>query len=135
MRLATLGGGAVIAIVRDVTEARRSEELRLAVEGAEAASVAKSAFLANMSHELRTPLNAILGYSELLAEDAEPAARQDLHRIQGAGRRLLHIINAMLDIARIEAGRVEVEFAAVLDWTASSPTRSPPCRQSSRTRD
>jgi PAS domain S-box-containing protein len=113
MRLATLGGGAVIAIVRDVTEARRSEELRLAVEGAEAASVAKSAFLANMSHELRTPLNAILGYSELLAEDAAPETRQDLDRIQGAGRRLLHIINAMLDIARIEAGRVEVELGTV----------------------
>ena len=113
MRLATLGGGAAVAIVRDVTEARRSEELRLAVEGAEAASVAKSAFLANMSHELRTPLNAILGYSELLAEEATPEARQDLDRIQGAGRRLLHIINAMLDIARIEAGRVEVELDAV----------------------
>ncbi len=113
MRLAALGGGAVIAIVRDVTEARRSEELRLAVEGAEAASVAKSAFLANMSHELRTPLNAILGYSELLAEDAAPQARQDLDRIQSAGRRLLHIINAMLDIARIEAGRVDVELDVV----------------------
>ena len=89
MRLASLGEGGVVAIVRDVTDTRRSEELRLAKEGAEAASRAKSAFLANMSHELRTPLNAILGYSEMLAEEAPDSMRDDLMRIHGSGRHLL----------------------------------------------
>ncbi len=114
LRLIGLGGdGTVLAVVRDVTEARRRAALRLAREGAAAAGVAKSAFLSTLNHELRTPLNAILGYSELLAEDAPPAARQDLDRIHEAGRRLLHIINAMLDIARLEAGRVALEFDTV----------------------
>ncbi|MCC6991432.1 MAG: PAS domain S-box protein, partial [Acidobacteria bacterium] len=97
----------------DVTDTRRSEDLRLAKEGAEAASRAKSAFLANMSHELRTPLNAILGYSEMLAEEAPADMREDLQRIHGSGRHLLQVINAMLDIARIEAGMVRVEIDAV----------------------
>ena len=113
MRLAAIGEGTVVAIVRDVTDTRRSEDLRLAKEGAEAASRAKSAFLANMSHELRTPLNAILGYSEMLAEEAPADMREDLQRIHGSGRHLLQVINAMLDIARIEAGMVRVEIDAV----------------------
>ena len=113
MRLASLGEGGVVAIVRDVTDTRRSEELRLAKEGAEAASRAKSAFLANMSHELRTPLNAILGYSEMLAEEAPDTMREDLMRIHGSGRHLLQLLNAMLDIARIEAGMVRVEVDGV----------------------
>jgi signal transduction histidine kinase len=114
IRLAALGEGAgFIAIVRDVTDARRAEELRLAKEGAEAASRAKSAFLANMSHELRTPLNAILGYSEMLAEDAPPNFTDDLWKIHRSGRHLLQLLNAMLDIARIEAGMVKVELDAV----------------------
>jgi signal transduction histidine kinase len=110
MRLAALGEhGGVIAIVRDVTDARRAEQLRLARDGAEAASRAKSAFLANMSHELRTPLNAILGYSELLTEDAPAAMRDDLQRIHRSGRSLLQLLNAMLEVARIDAGMVQVE--------------------------
>jgi len=113
MRLASLGEGGVVAIVRDVTDTRRSEELRLAKEGAEAASRAKSAFLANMSHELRTPLNAILGYSEMLAEEGPADMREDLMRIHGSGRHLLQLLNAMLDIARIEAGMVRVEVDGV----------------------
>jgi len=113
IRLAAIGEGNVVAIVRDVTDARRSDDLRRAKEGAEAASRAKSAFLANMSHELRTPLNAILGYSEMLAEEAPADMRDDLQRIHGSGRHLLQVINGMLDIARIEAGMVRVEFDAV----------------------
>jgi signal transduction histidine kinase len=113
MRLAAIGEGNVVAIVRDVTDARRTEDLRLAKEGAEAASRAKSAFLANMSHELRTPLNAILGYSEMLAEEAPADMRDDLQRIHRSGRHLLQVINAMLDIARIEAGMVRIEVDAV----------------------
>ncbi len=113
MRLAAIGEGNVVAIVRDVTDARRNEDLRLAKEGAEAASRAKSAFLANMSHELRTPLNAILGYSEMLAEEAPADMRDDLQRIHRSGRHLLQVINAMLDIARIEAGMVRIEIDTV----------------------
>jgi signal transduction histidine kinase len=113
MRLAAIGEGHVVAIVRDVTDTRRSEDLRLAKEGAEAASRAKSAFLANMSHELRTPLNAILGYSEMLAEDAPEEMREDLRRIHRSGRHLLQLLNAMLDIARVEAGMVRIEIDTV----------------------
>ena len=81
-------------------------------EAARAANQAKSVFLANMSHELRTPLNAILGYSEILAEDAQAngqaAALADLKRIQGAGRHLLDLINEVLDLSKIEAGKMKL---------------------------
>ena len=86
------------------------EALRVAKEAAEAANRAKSAFLANMSHELRTPLNAIIGYSEMLQEDAadqghsESAA--DLRKIHAAGRHLLTLINDILDLSKIEAGKI-----------------------------
>jgi len=79
---------------------------------AEDANHAKSAFLANMSHELRTPLNAILGYSEMLEDDATEEGRdhvaEDLRRIQRAGLHLLNIINDVLDLAKIESGKIEV---------------------------
>jgi signal transduction histidine kinase/CheY-like chemotaxis protein len=79
---------------------------------AEAASRTKSAFLANMSHELRTPLNAIIGYSELLVEDAtdrgDTTSVEDLEKIQGAGKHLLGLINGILDLSKIEAGRMDV---------------------------
>jgi len=76
------------------------------------ASQHKSQFLANMSHELRTPLNAIIGVSEMLREDAE-AAKQDtepLDRVLGAGRHLLALINDILDLSKIEAGRMELQI-------------------------
>jgi len=76
------------------------------------ASQHKSQFLANMSHELRTPLNAIIGVSEMLREDAE-AANQDtepLDRVLGAGRHLLALINDILDLSKIEAGRMELQL-------------------------
>ncbi len=78
---------------------------------AESANLAKSQFLANMSHELRTPLNAIIGYAEMLQEDAEDtgddAAVQDLNRILTAAKHLLSLINEILDLSKIEAGRME----------------------------
>ena len=95
---------------RDIHAAR--DEAEKARAEAEAASRTKSAFLANMSHELRTPLNAIIGYSEILVEDAtdrgDDTTVGDLQKIQGAGQHLLGLINGILDLSKIEAGRMDV---------------------------
>ena len=100
------------------------EELRLAQKHAEAATRAKSDFLASMSHELRTPLNAIILYSELLQEVAEDQGLgtfiTDLQRIQSSGKHLLELINGILDLSKIEAGKMTVsldtfEISAMLD--------------------
>ncbi|HKB71354.1 MAG TPA: ATP-binding protein [Thermoanaerobaculia bacterium] len=93
---------------RQVEQAREAaEEAR---EAAEAANRAKSAFLANMSHELRTPLNAIIGYSELLEEEAAGGSPEDLvadlQKIRTSGKHLLRLINSVLDLSKIEAGKM-----------------------------
>jgi two-component system, sensor histidine kinase and response regulator len=115
--------------MRDITERRNAEEvlaqraeelaqlvdeLRVTQGKAEAATRAKSDFLASMSHELRTPLNAIILYSELLQEEAadhgEEQSIADLQRIQSAGRHLLDLINGILDLSKIEAGKMTVSL-------------------------
>jgi PAS domain S-box-containing protein len=108
-----------LGAVMDVSERKRiQEELIAAVDAAEDASRAKSAFLANMSHELRTPLNAIIGYSEMLAEEMRDRELDDLlpdlDKVYGAGKHLLGLINDILDLSKIEAGKMDFvleEFA------------------------
>ncbi|MEI7613132.1 MAG: PAS domain S-box protein [Betaproteobacteria bacterium] len=117
------------AIVRDISERRqvekeleshrhhleklvtqRTEQLESAKKVAESANIAKSAFLANMSHEIRTPLNAITGMTYLLKRDGVTPRQVDrLEKIHGAGQHLLEIINAILDLSKIEAGKLELE--------------------------
>ncbi|MCZ6754525.1 MAG: GAF domain-containing protein [Gemmatimonadetes bacterium] len=96
----------MMALYHDITE------LLAARREAEAANSAKSQFLASMSHELRTPLNAILGYSEMLQEDAVDAGQDDfipdLEKIHSAGKHLLSLINDVLDLSKIEAGKMEL---------------------------
>jgi PAS domain S-box-containing protein len=102
-----------LIVLRDVTErVWAEEEVKKAKDAAEAASRAKSTFLANMSHELRTPLTAVIGYSELLQEEVEELGYTDLvpdlEKIQMAGRHLLVIVNEILDLSKVEAGKMEL---------------------------
>ena len=120
------GMGAVVAItdVSELREANRAaEDARVAAEAAQRADRAKSDFLANMSHELRTPLNAVIGYSEMVAEDLEGTEVEhlipDVERVHAAGHHLLRLINDILDLSKVEAGRMElveedVDLAAII---------------------
>jgi signal transduction histidine kinase len=96
---------------------RTQEELLKAKQVAEDASRAKSAFLANMSHELRTPLNAIIGYSEILEEESQERGQVqsalDLQKIQGAGKHLLALIDDILDLSKIEAGKMALQLEEI----------------------
>jgi len=105
-------------LAQDITELKHVQaELLRAKEAAEEASRAKSSFLANMSHELRTPLNAVIGYSEMLQEVAEERGQQDLlpdlHKIRAAGTHLLGLINDILDLSKIEAGKVKLQIESL----------------------
>ena len=100
-------------LTRDLTEPMKIEAaLTKAKDAADAANQAKSAFLATMSHELRTPMNAILGYSEILMEDAAEKGQQDfipdLEKIHASGNHLLSLINNILDLSKIEAGKMDL---------------------------
>lgn len=111
----------LLALIEDITERKRAEqniqnlnkELRLMLNAAEAANKAKSLFLANMSHELRTPLNAILGFSNMLRRDPHlsQSQRQNLDIVNRSGEHLLSLINDVLEMAKIEAGRLQLEIA------------------------
>ena len=107
-----------MAIKEDITALKNTEsELIKAKEVAESAAETKSVFLAQMSHELRTPLNAILGYSAILEEEAEESGVKefipDLQKIQSAGTHLLGLINNILDLAKIEAGKVDINYETI----------------------
>ncbi len=114
-----LDANRVLWVARNITELKRIEaDLRAASHAAAEANRARSIFLANMSHELRTPLNAIIGYAEILEEDAREWGHEeiipDLQRIHASGLHLMGIINDLLEICRIEAGKVTF-FAETFD--------------------
>jgi signal transduction histidine kinase len=117
-------------LLRAHTEAQQALADRERAELAEQANRAKSQFLANMSHELRTPLNAILGYTGLLLEDeteTPTGIRRDLRRIEAAARLQLEMVNDILDLAKIEAGRMElfpqeIDLAELLESTVDAVT-------------
>jgi len=104
-------GDALQTMIANVTETQN--ELRVSERRANEASIAKSSFIANMSHELRTPLNAIIGYSQLIEDEltghAELRGKQDAEKIGAAAKSLLQIINDLLDIAKLDSGKMQLE--------------------------
>ena len=116
----------LLAVSRDISERKkRLEQIRAALELAEAATRTKSDFLANMSHEIRTPMNAIIGLSHLVLQtDLAPRQRDYIDKVQSAGQHLLGVVNDILDYSKVEAGKLDLEDAAfemekLLDSTSS----------------
>ena len=116
----------VMSLVRDITEWRQAEELRIEKEAAERASAAKTAFLANMSHEIRTPMNAILGFAQLMRRDKglSELQRQQLDTINSSGEHLLALINDVLEMSKVEAGRISTHPTAFSLQTLLDEMRS-----------
>jgi signal transduction histidine kinase len=125
-----LGLAALAAVIGLGRISARNRRLQSAKDAAEAADRAKSAFLLTMSHELRTPLNAIIGYSDMLQEEAEnlgDAAKRfipDLQKVQGAGKHLLALIDSILEITQLEAGRMELHLARIIHQPQKSTRES-----------
>jgi len=105
----------ILGVSRDITERKQTEEnLRIAKEEAESANKVKSEFIANMSHEIRTPLNAVIGFSELLNSLVEDSKQKNyLESIKTAGKSLLRLIDDILDLSKIEAGMLEIQYEAL----------------------
>ena len=102
-----------MGLIRDISERMRMETLQSAKKSAEEANRAKSEFLANMSHELRTPLNAVLGFSQILKnQEKDPRKSHFLDTIHTSGRVLMSLINDVLDLSKIEAGKLTLEYSA-----------------------
>ncbi|MDM8525104.1 two-component regulator propeller domain-containing protein [Desulfococcaceae bacterium HSG8] len=110
-RMVPVGQDEVIALIRNITEIRKTEAALIkAKDAAEVASKAKSTFLANMSHELRTPLNGILGFAQILKNDLSltDEQQQGIRVIEQSGEHLLALLNDILDLAKIESGKIEL---------------------------
>ncbi len=131
-------GRALVTASRQLQDRARERDeaeelLSAAKDAAESANLAKSAFLANMSHELRTPLSAIIGYSEMMLEEIEDGSggadlAPDLRRVEGNARHLLGLINDVLDLSKVESGKMEVfvetfEVEPMLRDTAATAER------------
>jgi len=134
------GSNGYCAVLRDITNWKRTEEeLRNAKRAAETANSHKSDFLARVSHEIRTPLNAIIGFSEMMAEErfgpiGSPRYLEYAHDIGNSGKHVLDIVNDLLDISKIEAGQVSMEFVSVSlnDHLAESVSLLQPMANSQR---